>query len=98
MCESAPNFDPCRNGPKYLGDEEFLRKRSDHDRTPIVASKILQSRCCSSRLEPNRVEKVGRQFTAWSVAVQPFGGEASLFFFRAATSNPPPGEYRRRNP
>jgi hypothetical protein len=29
-----------------------------------VASKILQSRCCSSRLAPNRVAKVGRQFTA----------------------------------
>ena len=64
MCESAPNFDPYRNGPKYLGDEEFLRKGSDHDRTPIVASKILQSRCCSSRLAPNRAAKVGRQFTA----------------------------------
>src|SRR5260370_31961921 len=54
MCESASNFDPCRYGPKYLGQGEFLRKRSDHDRTPIVASKILQSRCCSSRLAPNR--------------------------------------------
>jgi hypothetical protein len=79
-----------------LGDEEFLRKRSDHDRTPIVASKILQSRCCSSRLAPNRVEKVGRQFTAWSVAVQPSERVASLILCDAATIIPPPEICRER--
>ena len=35
--------DPSRNGPKYLGDEGFLRKRSDHDRTPIVAFRFSNS-------------------------------------------------------
>jgi hypothetical protein len=61
-----------------------------------VASKILQSRCCSSRLEPNRVEKVGRQFTAQSVAVQPSERVASLILCDAATIIPAPGICRER--
>jgi len=61
-----------------------------------VASKILQSRCCSSRLAPNRVEKVGRQFTAQSVAVQPSERVASLILCDAATIIPPPGICRER--
>ena len=31
-----------------------MRKRRGHDWTPIIFSEILQSRCCSSRLAPNR--------------------------------------------
>ena len=54
-----------------------------------MASKILQSRCCSSRLAPNRVGKVGRQFTAYSLAVQP-RSESHLILCDAATIIPPP--------
>jgi len=53
MCESAPDFDPCRYGPKYLGYIEVLRKKKGYW-TSIIFSEILQSRCCCSCLAPNR--------------------------------------------
>ena len=52
-----------------------------------MASRILQSRCCSSRLAPNRVGKVGRQFTAYSLAVQPRSEFASHSLRRSERSS-----------